>query len=133
MIYADSDATINPFNDWLVQYGIWIAIGVAGAVFLFVLGLFLYTLIFKKKPVTPVRPSVPSETKSQLLNAVGGKANIVSSSLNGSRIVLVLNNYELVNDEELKKAGVDSFIKMSNKLTLVSRDKSEQIYLAFKD
>ena len=53
--------------------------------------------------------------------------NIVSHLRKGSRIELVLKDYSLLDKERLKAAGVDSFILMSNKLTLVIQGDAERV------
>ena len=75
----------------------------------------------KKKPAPrPVE-------KSAYLSAMGGEENIVSHLRKGSRIELVLKDYSLLDKERLKAAGVDSFILMSNKLTLVIQGDAERV------
>lgn len=89
-----------------------------------VLALVVALLLFlkpKKKP-TP-RPV----EKSAYLSAMGGEENIVSHLRKGSRIELVLKDYSLLDKERLKAAGVDSFILMSNKLTLVIQGDAERV------
>ena len=131
MIYADSDPSVNWLNDWLVNYGIWIALGLAGVVFVTVLILFLISLKKRKDaPFLSENNEANDEFHTKLLEAIGGKENIVSGSLNGSRISLVLNDYEVINEKLLTECGVDSFIKMSNKITLVSKSNSDKIYKA---
>ena len=97
----------------------WMALIVV-AVLALVVGL-LFLLKPKKKP-TP-RPV----EKSAYLSAMGGEENIVSHLRKGSRIELVLKDYSLLDKERLKAAGVDSFILMSNKLTLVIQGDAERV------
>lgn len=127
IIYGD--ASKNSFNEWLGSYGLYIAIGLAGAVFLTVLGLFLYTYFKGKKqgPVikAPERKVIQNE---EALKALGGAENILDHSLNGSRVILVLNNYDLVDDKALKEMGVSSIVKMTNKITLVVKGDASSFY-----
>jgi len=129
-IFSDVDPTTNAFNDFLAKYGMWIAIGIAGVAFLAVLTLFFIALIKRRKePTTIDKPKVinHSEKGLKILEALGGKDNILEHSLVGSRITVVLSNYDIVNDEALKKE-VTSFIKMSNKIILVIKDDVSSIY-----
>ncbi|MDD7735258.1 MAG: hypothetical protein SOW55_03315 [Bacilli bacterium] len=64
---------------------------------------------------------------SQITSYFGGKDNILEATSKGSRLSLVLKDYSLVNDEELKKIGVTSSIKMTNKITFVIGDKAKSI------
>ena len=97
----------------------WMALIVV-AVLALVVGL-LFLLKPKKKPAPrPVE-------KSAYRSAMGGEENIVSHLRKGSRIELVLKDYSLLDKERLKAAGVDSFILMSNKLTLVIQGDAERV------
>ena len=97
----------------------WMALIVV-AVLALVVGL-LFLLKPKKKPAPrPVE-------KSAYLSAMGGEENIVSHLRKGSRIELVLKDYSLLDKERLKAAGVDSFILMSNKLTLVIQEDAVRV------
>ena len=97
----------------------WMALIVV-AVLALVVALLL--LLKPKKKLTP-RPV----EKSAYLSAMGGEENIVSHLRKGSRIELVLKDYSLLDKERLKAAGVDSFILMSNKLTLVIQGDAERV------
>ena len=127
IIYGD--ASKNSFNEWLGSYGLYIAIGLAGVVFLTVLGLFLYTYFKGKKqgPIikAPERKVIQNE---EALKALGGAENILDHSLNGSRVILVLNNYDIVDDKALKEMGVSSIVKMTNKITLVVKGDASNFY-----
>lgn len=127
IIYGD--ASKNSFNEWLGSYGLYIAIGLAGAVFLTVLALFLYTYFKGKKqgPIikAPERKVIQNE---EALKALGGAENILEHSLNGSRVILVLNNYDLIDDKALKEMGVSSIVKMTNKITLVVKGDASSFY-----
>lgn len=129
MIYFTSDPTSNPLNDFLVNYGIYIAIAVAGAAFLAVLILFIISLVKKKNVVNmPKTKNEPSTNSLEILEALGGKENIIEHSLNGSRMSLVLHNYDMVDENKLNSLGVDSCIKMSNKIILVIKNDMSSIY-----
>ena len=47
---------------------------------------------------------------------------------NTNCIVLMLNNYNIVDEKMLNENGVDSLIKMSNKITLVIKRDASKIY-----
>ena len=97
----------------------WMALAVLAVLALVVA---LPLLLKPKKKPTP-RPV----EKSAYLSAMGGEENIVSHLRKGSRIELVLKDYSLLDKERLKAAGVDSFILMSNKLTLVIQGDAERV------
>lgn len=109
-------------NDFLLKNLWWmIAIAVLIAIGVFFL---IEALIAKKKK----NPKVKIATKSEYLLALGGEDNILEKELKGSRIVVKLTDYSKVDEEKLKEAGVTGFIKMSDKLTLVIKDKAEVAY-----
>lgn len=127
LIYGD--ASKNSFNEWLGTWGLYISIGLAAAVFLTVLGLFLYTYIKSKKEGPILKKSEPKVIKNEaVLSALGGAENIIEHSLNGSRIILVLSNYDVVNADALKELGVSSVVKMENKITLVVKGDASGFY-----
>jgi len=129
-LFYGSDPSINGFNEFLSTWGIWISCALAGIIFITVLILFLYTYNKgKKNPTFYKEPKAVKEIKNeQALAALGGAENIVEHSLIGSRIVLVLNDYSLVNESLLKEIGVDSIVKMSKKITLVIKGDASKFY-----
>lgn len=121
------DASAKEFNDFLRSNSMYIAVGIAIFILLILLVIFLVTLSKrKKKGATPKRVIVASA----YIEALGGEENIVSHSLVRSRIVLTLKDYALVDKEKLKEAGVDGFIMMSDKLTLVIKGDAEKVNAA---
>lgn len=79
--------------------------------------LIIYLLIkhFQKKHYYLER----SKAHSEVLTCLGGIENVMSCKAVGSRLSLVLKDYNLVDEPKLKQLGVSSIIKMSNKITLV--------------
>ena len=127
VIYGD--ASKNSFNEWLGTWGLYIAFGLAGVVFLTVLALFLYTYIKGKKQGPILTKNEPKVIKNEAaLVALGGAENILDHSLNGSRVILVLSNYDVVNVDALKEMGVSSVVKMTNKITLVVKGDASSFY-----
>ena len=76
----------------------------------------------------PKTKNEPSTNSLEILEALGGKENIIEHSLNGSRMSLVLHNYDMVDENKLNSLGVDSCIKMSNKIILVIKNDMSSIY-----
>ena len=66
--------------------------------------------------------------KSAYLTALGGEDNILSHKRIGSRIILCLKDYSLLDKEKLKEAGVIGFIQKSDQLTLVADSDSKKVY-----
>ena len=109
----------SPVDRFLKENVWWMALAVL-AVLALVVALLLLLKPKKKPAPRPVE-------KSAYLSAMGGEENIVSHLRKGSRIELVLKDYSLLDKERLKAAGVDSFILMSNKLTLVIQGDAERV------
>ena len=53
---------------------------------------------------------------------------LVAASSKGSRIILELKNYDIVDDNKLSGLNGAKLIKMSNKLTIVSEEHASIIY-----
>lgn len=60
--------------------------------------------------------------------SLGGLDNVIAHKREGSRIVLVLKDGKMLDKERLKKAGVTGFIEKSDKLTLVVKERAEELY-----
>lgn len=129
MKILQQDPTSNALNDFLKNYGIWIAVALAGAALITVIVLFIIAKVKDKNGYLPeeARPEL-SERSKGILEALGGKENILEHSLNGSRLTLSLTDYNVVNEAKLNELGVDSVIKMSNKIILVIKDDISRIY-----
>ena len=128
-ILQDSSPTNNALNDFLKIYGIWIAVALASIAFITVVVLFIIAKAKDKKGLVVEKVQAePSERSLGILEALGGKENILEHSLNGSRLTLSLTDYNVVNEEKLNALGVDSVIKMSNKIILVIKDDISKIY-----
>ena len=115
------------FNEFLSQNAWWIALSVAGFLFLVVLIIFLSGKL-RKKEGKKISLKDKEKVKSAYFEALGGEENLVSKSIEGSRIKLELKDYSLVDKEKIKEAGVDGFIQMSNKLYLVVKDDAAKVY-----
>ena len=128
-ILQDSSPTNNALNDFLKSYGIWIAVALASIAFITVIVLFIIAKVKDKKGLVVEQVHAgPSERSLGILEALGGKENILEHSLNGSRLTLSLTDYNVINEEKLNALGVDSVIKMSNKIILVIKDDISKIY-----
>ena len=109
------------FNEFLMNNAWWMAIAFAGLV---ALALALILLFGKKKKPAEAKKAI---SVSSYMEALGGEGNVISHERKGSRIVLELHDYDIVDREKLKEAGVDGFIMMSDKLTLVIKGDAEKV------
>ena len=127
VIFANSqDPVTNDFNSFLLNYGVWLALGVAVAVIIVFIIMFLLGNKKKKGKV-----AAKTFVTNEVFEALGGKENVLTHSKNGSRISLTLSDYDKVNEKMLNALGVDSIIKMSNKITLVIKDDADSFYKLF--
>jgi phosphotransferase system IIB component len=62
------------------------------------------------------------------LEALGGEGNVIGKSLEGSRIIVSLKDYELVNKDKLRDYGVSGFVKMSDHLVMVVKKDPDGVY-----
>lgn len=79
----------------------------------------LIFLINKKKKSEKSLLNQNNYTPNDVYLALGGKDNVVSHSINGSRLTLVLKDYKKVDRDALTKFGVERVLSMSNKYILV--------------
>lgn len=112
------------FNRFLQDYGLYLALGVAALIIIVALAI-LFPYYLKRKKGKPAPRLID---KTAYVTALGGAENILSKELKGSRIVLRLADNSKVDKEKLKEAGVDGFILMSDKLTLVLKGDAEAAY-----
>ena len=115
----------NSLNDFLRDYGLYLALGVAALILLVALAILLPYFLRKKKG-----GKAKVASKGEYLSALGGEENVLSKELKGSRIVLHLADFSKVDRQKLLEAGVDGFIEMEDKLTLVLKGDSEKVYKA---
>lgn len=94
---------------WYYVFGVGI-----GLILLSVMIILVRRIVKKNK--NAVRQN---ELLEKFITLIGGKENVIESEAKSSRLVLVLKDYNLLNEEELKSLGVSSIIKMTNKVTLV--------------
>lgn len=117
-------ASAKEFNDFLRENALWLALGVAGLILLILVVVLLVNLSKRKRVHAEPKRIIDA---SAYITALGGSENIVSHSLVRSRIVLQLVDYDKVDKEKLKEAGVDGFIMMSEKLTLVIKGDADKV------
>ena len=114
--------TQNQVNDFLAANAWWLASILASLILLTVL-LIVLSGRKRKKKKQPVRQI----EASKYYEALGGQENVISHTRTGSRIALVLKDYDALDKEKIKEAGVDGFIKMSDKLVLVIKGDAEAV------
>ena len=111
---------INIMMSWTVYL---IPVGIA--VLISILAVVLAIINNKKKQIK--EKVQKSEQNNTFLEIFGGKDNIISCESKGSRLVLVLKDYDKLNQEKLKENGVTSFVKATNKITLIIGEKSKDL------
>lgn len=97
------------------------------AILAIVIIVFFCLHFFKKKTKVKEDKKPLTITNDDFFKYLGGKENIISYKLVGSRLSLELKDYSIVNKEALKKENFDGIIEMKNKLILVKEDLSEEL------
>ncbi len=94
-------------------------------VVVFIISLsFLLLLITKKKEADKRKAEIKQNADlSNVYSYLGDKDNVVSHELKGTRLTLVLKDYQKVNRDKLKEIGVERVLSMSNKYILVGEAK----------
>ena len=120
MITSEMKEDINMF---FKNYGIWIAVGVAVLIAVAI----VLILVFNKKKGGSKKEAAPIIDSNEWLEALGNKENILEASAIGSRLTVKLNDESLLNQDELKKLGASSVIKMSDKYIIVIENQAEKV------
>lgn len=113
--------SIQQFASWLSSSSWWLALVLVGLLLVAII-LVLLTGRGKKEPKRQLA------SKDTYLACFGGEENIVDKKLVGSRIAITLKDTTVVDQEKLKEAGVDAFILMSDRLTLVAKGDAKDLY-----
>ena len=111
---------INLLINWMVVVGSSFA-----AVIL--IGILIVVLVLLKRNKAKKEIEYNQKQNNEFIKIFGGKENIVSCEAKGSRLVLVLNDYSLLDEQGLKDNGVTSMIKATNKITLIVGTKSSEL------
>jgi phosphotransferase system IIB component len=67
-------------------------------------------------------------TDKVYIKALGGEGNVLGKSLEGSRIIVSLKDYDLVDKDKLRDYGVSGFVKMSDHLVMVIKKDPQGVY-----
>lgn len=104
-------------NEFLKDNAWWLALSIALIILIVVLFIFLTGKKNKKES---------NEAYKDYLEAFGTINNIISSYFKGSRLTLVLRDYDLLDNEKLETLGISSSIRMSSKITFIY-EKAEEL------
>ena len=113
---------VSNMNDYFLQNLWWIVLVILLGISL--LGVSLYFLLRQRK-----KKEKNKEVKvSELAALLGGNENILSHELKGSRIILSLKDYSLLEEANLRALGVTGFIRKTDQITLVVKEKAKEVY-----
>ena len=70
---------------------------------------------------------------NKLVEALGGKNNIVDYEFNKSRFIVTLNDVTQANKEAIQKLGARGIVEIDNQLKIIIGDNAEQIKKCIKD
>ena len=109
--------------------GFWLPFIIGGGALVFCLIIFLVTFAVTRKRLEKKNP----DNFGILLEALGGKNNILEVKNSRSRITLKLNDASIVDREKLTEAGVVSVISMSEKISLVFNEDTSKTAQKFQN
>ncbi len=113
--------SIQQFASWLSSSSWWLALILVGVLLIAI----IIVIVTGKNKKEPKRQLASKDT---YIACFGGEDNIVDKKLVGSRIAITLKDTTIVDQDKLKEAGVDAFILMSNRLTLVAKGDAKELY-----
>ena len=70
---------------------------------------------------------------NKLVEALGGKANIVDYEFNKSRFIVTLKDVTAANKDAIQKLGARGIVEIDNQLKIIIGDNAEQIKKCIKD
>ena len=70
---------------------------------------------------------------NKLVEALGGKGNILDYEFNKSRFIVTLKDVTLANKEAIQKLGARGIVEIDNQLKIIIGDNAEQIKRCIKD
>lgn len=111
---------INICMNWIIP-----AISAVGVIVIIAIIVIVLLALKKKKKVNEIKENI--KQNNEFLKIFGGKDNIISCEAKGSRLILILNDYSLLDEQGLKDNGVTSMIKATNKITLIVGEKSKEL------
>ena len=107
---------------------LWQLLIVVGGVVLFAIILILILfLVRRKRSKQNTEQVTTSIDNNKWVNALGGNENIISYDAKGSRLIVNISDNSKINKEELHELGVASIIVSQDKVTLVLKEKAENI------
>ena len=107
---------------------LWQILIVVGGIVLFAIMLILILfLVRRKRSKQNTELYTTSIDNNKWVNALGGNENILSYDAKGSRLIVNISDNSKINKEELHELGVTSVIVSQDKVTLVLKEKAENI------
>lgn len=120
MTLVDGVFATYPWLIWLISIG--------GAFLVIAITGLILSYKYKAKRVNAKpKKNVDIIENNSWINYLGGSANIVSVEAKGSRLIVKLANYDLVNNKGLHELGATSVIKSEDKITIVCPESAEKV------
>ena len=113
----------------LLDIPMYIIILAAAGLLLFI-AILVLIIFFVKRPRSkhPMRKVLNNNGINELIEALGGRDNILKSSPSGrSRLSIKLANNDLIDRDKLKELGVTSIIIMSEKVIIVFENTAQEV------
>ena len=111
---------LNAFNQFMKNNALWFALGLLAIIIIVVL-IIVLTSIKRNK-----QKQMDQHVEDVLLTALGGKENVASIEQKGTRVAVKLKDFEKLDESMLNDLNV-SYIKMSDKITIVSKKDAKKL------
>lgn len=112
-------------GDFELLYQILIIIG--GIVLFALVLIVILFFVLRRRKNKPQEEVTTEIDNNKWVNALGGNDNISSYDAKGSRLIVNILDNSKINKEELHELGVASIIVSQDKVTLVLKEKAENI------
>lgn len=115
---------INVLSDYFLQNLWWIVLVSVVAVIIIVGVIYVFIFMHSKK----TQKEKDESHLQELEKLLGGKENVVSHRVEGSRIMISLKDYSKIDETNLRALGVTGFIRKTDQITLVFKENAKEIY-----
>lgn len=115
---------INVLSDYFLQNLWWIVLVSVVAVIIVLGVIYLFISLHSKK----TRKEKDESHLQELEELLGGKENVISHRVEGSRIMISLKDYSKIDESNLRALGVTGFIRKTDQITLVFKENAKEIY-----
>lgn len=111
----------NVVNNFLEENALWLALTL---VILIIAVIIIYAVLSRRKNI---QTKQASDLYTSFLGAFGGEENITALNARGSRVSVVLKDFSLFDASALKAIGLENYVVMTTKITVVIGEEAQVI------